>query len=314
MLTLSDLPSLLRIPSFVTVHGIGQGGGELVARKLALIFGIGDARLLAYSSGISAVLKKIYHQRVNGHVLCTAGPRDIAVLLMSALMLRRADVYLQVPYSRSVTWRDPLHLTVVVLYIILIIVLARRIFVNSAETGRGILFRQRTTVLPITRHELDAARASEYMGRVLPPHLPRTFNVVCRLNRERGRGSRDLEGLRRFVREVADWNQCGGFPTVIDHYGECDPIIKAILLEKAQNSIRFHGHVSEWICRNSGPLVLFSRYEGFGLAAFEAASAGRQVYVNEAFPRELLSAAPRIRRFHSAINNRSILRQLNVCE
>ncbi len=314
MLTLSDLPSLLRAPTFVTVHGIGQGGGELVARKLARLFGIGDARLLAYRSGTSAVLKMVYHQRVHGHVLCTAGPRDIWVLLISALMLRRADVYLQVPYHRSVTWRDPIHLTAVILYIILVVVLARKIFVNSTGTGRSILFRRRTTVLPVARHELDAARVSECMGKVFPRHMPRTFNVVCRLNRERGRGSRDLEGLRRFVREVADWNQCGGFPTVIEHYGECEPTIKAMLLEQAQDAIRFYGHVSDWICRNSGPLVLFSRYEGFGLAAFEAASAGRQVYVNEAFPHELLASVPRIRRFYSAMSNPSILSQLDVCE
>lgn len=313
MLTLSDLPSLLRTPSFVTVHGIGQGGGELVARKLAGIFGIGDARLLAYSSGTPAVLKGVYHQRAHGHVLCTAGPRDIAVLLMSALMFRRADVYLQVPYHRSVTWRDPVHLVMILLYIILVMTLARRIFVNSTGTGRSILLRQRTIVLPVARHELDAVRISACMDMISPPHMPRTFNVVCRLNRERGRGSRDLEGLRRFVREVADWNQCGGFPTVIDHYGECELTIKAMLLEGARGAIRFHGHVSDWLLRNSGPLVLISRYEGFGLAAFEAASAGRQVYVNEAFPHELLAAVPRIRRFCSEISNRSILSQLDVC-
>lgn len=314
MLTLSELPSLLCAPSFVTVHGIGQGGGELVALKLARIFGIGDARLLAYSSGTSTVLKRVYNQSNHGHVLCTAGPRDIAILLMSALMLRRADVYLQVPYHRSVTWRDPVHLTVVIFYAILVTLLARRIFVNSTGTGRTILLRRRTTVLPVARHELDAARASECKDEVLLPHMPRTFNVVCRLNRERGRGSRDLEGLRRFVREVADWNQCGGVPTVVEHYGECEPAIKAILLKQARGAIRFHGHVSDWICRNSGPLVLFSRYEGFGLAAFEAASAGRQVYVNEAFPHELLAAVPRIRRFRSAISKGSILSQLDVCE
>lgn len=314
MLTLSDLPSLLRAPSIVTVHGIGRGGGELVARKLVRIFGISDARLLAYSSGTPAVLKGVYHQRVHGHVLCTAGPRDIAVLLMSALMLRRADVYLQVPYHRSVTWRDPVHLTVVFVYIMLVMTLARRIFVNSSGTGRSILLRRRIIVLPVARHELDAVRAAACMDMVMPPHMPRTFNVVCRLNRERGRGSRDLEGLRRFVREVADWNQCGGFPTVIDHFGECESAIKAMLLEEARGAIRFHGHVSDWICRNNGPLVLFSRYEGFGLAAFEAASAGRQVYVNEAFPHELLAAVPRICRFHSSINNLRILSQIDVCE
>jgi hypothetical protein len=312
MLTLSDLPTLLRTPSFVTVHGIGQGGGELVARKLASIFGIGDDRLTAYGSGLSTVVKKVLHRRVHGHVLCTAGPRDAPVLLMSALMLRRADVYLQVPYHRSLTWQDPVHLIAVGTYLILLMVLARKIFVNSTATGQSILLRRRMIVLPVARHELDAARDLNSMDKVLPTDMPRTFNVVCRLNRERGRGSRDLEGLSRFVREVADWNQRGGLPTIVEHYGECEPTIKTMLLEQAPDAIRFHGHVSDWICRNSGPLVLFSRYEGFGLAAFEAAGAGRPVFVNEAFPPELLAAVPRIRRFRSATGTASILSQLDV--
>lgn len=312
MLALNDFPALLQIPSCVTVHGIGKGGGELVARKLSHVFKMSDSQLLAFSSGWESVLKGVFHNRKYGHVLCTAGPRDIAVLLTSALMFRRADVYLQVPYHRSITWRDPVHLIVVLLYIALVTLLARGIFVNSADTGRCILFRQTVTILPVYRKELDAAQSLKPIIKILNSQAPRIFNVVCRLNIERGRGSRDIEGLRRFVCEVANWNLSGGFPTVINHYGECEPEIEAMLVKHASGAIRFQGYVADWIHRSKGPLVLFSLYEGFGLAAFEAALAGRQVYVNEAFPPELLVAAPNIHRFFSSVQCGNILSQFDA--
>jgi glycosyltransferase involved in cell wall biosynthesis len=312
MICLNDLPGAIDTPSGFTVHGLGLGGGESVARKMLKVFDQRVDWLIFHRCGFGSVLKNVALRRVRsrGRLLCAAGPRDIFAILLCALMFRRADVFLQVPYHRALSWRDPLHFAAVIVYLALVTVLSRRVFVNSAGTGGAILFRRRVTVLPLLRQELIAARDLAVGAEGEGSFGIRVFNVVCRLNEERGRGSRDLDALIRFALELARRNRSNEIQFSIEHYGECSDTIRAILLRRAPGVFRFHGHIPDWVRRSRGPIVLFSRYEGFGLAAFEGAMAGRKVFVNEAFPPELIVAAPSILQFDSRAHGDCIFRQL----
>ena len=94
--------------------------------------------------------------------------------------------------------------------------------------------------------------------------------------------------------ECAAVNECLGRRFRVDHFGEVHPAI-ADELRQSRLPIQFHGYAPDWISRASDICFFFSNYEGFGLAAFEAAKAGHRVFVNGGFPIELLEACPGIR-------------------
>ena len=304
---LDDLVSCTSDVKVLTQHGIGKGGGELVAESLALAWGIPHSSRITHKSGIWDVLLNVIRSSSRGRVMCTAGPRDIPVITLLSFMGQRPYVYLQVPFIKSITWKDPLHLITVLIYLFLLLFLAKRIFVNSTETAKSIIFRNVTIILPIWRADFlkIAKRHNKQRKR-----WQSDWNIVCRLTRERGRGSRDLCGIKRLAIEIAEWNRSSNRKVVFHHFGDCSLDIMTDLSVKSEGGIVFHGFTPNWLSLSNGPIVLLSLYEGFGLAAFEAAVDGRDVYVNEAFPFDLIDICKTIHQVRSSDLDWSILKQL----
>jgi Glycosyl transferases group 1 len=171
--------------------------------------------------------------------------------------------------------------------------------------------RQPCVVLPVLRQALSTcghARAA----KPVPQGLPLTLYWVCRLHAERGRGARDTAAMERLAREVVERNRAQPGSVRIVHFGDADAPLQQALQHHAEGAIDFRGHVTDWSSQVQGVVVFLSRYEGFGLAAFEAVHAGMAVCVNEAFPPELLAAAPGIRRIRSGEPAIALLEQLHA--
>jgi hypothetical protein len=229
-------------------------------------------------------------------VLLAAGPRDLPLLLICAWRRRPFVVYLQVPYTQAITWRDPLHATGVLAFLGLVHLLARRVLANSGNSARALSRRKVELVWPLTASELRADVVKRLPEPAFASDALLTIDVVCRLAIERGIGSRDVDALARLLRECRERHAAGGSAVRVRHFGECSPRIQAELQRIGGPIVSFEGYHDDWVAAGRGPVVLLSRYEGFGLAAFEASRAGRLVYVNEAFPDELILLCPSITR------------------
>lgn len=300
--TLTDLPRLAPRLGLLSVHGFGRGGGEVVAGKIIQAYAAkGQApAVMSAAAGLRAGLKAVARVEAGLEVLLTAGPRDLPYLLACRSRRRQCLVYLQVPYAQALTWRDPLHAMVVLVYLLAVTLLAIRVFANSRASAAGIPWRRVDVLWPVTRAELQHAAA-----RTCPTPPPLAdptgvvIHVVCRLARERGRGARDMDALVRLLRECREGQVQGAAFVRVEHFGDCTADIRALLQHEGGSALTFHGFRKDWLSSGHGPVVLLSRYEGFGLAAFEAASAGRTVFVNEAFPDDLLQACTTIRRIRT---------------
>ena len=296
---------LIERPSAITVHGLGLGGGEVVAEKLMTLYS--GCLLIGHQAGQLAMLRNVILTRSKGRLLCTAGPRDLPVLILCLLLRKRANVYLQVPYRQSLTIQDFPHFTGTLLFLLAASFLTKNILVNSGNTANSVLLRSSTLVLPIMRHQIPLPEASFNNERDYFNQECLRLNIVCRLISERGRGSRDERAIGRLAREVNDYRLHTGIPASIHHFGECDVPMRQAIESIAPNCISFHGFQRDWLLLSSGPLVFLSKYEGFGLAALEGAKAGRMVFVNEAFPDELLALSLKLVRIRSCEN---ILQQI----
>lgn len=314
MSTLSDLPRRLPRPGLLSVHGAGRGGGEVVADKIRAVYaGQGwPVPVLASTGALRARWTAIAAMPPGQPALLTAGPRDLPLLLACAWLRRPCAVYLQVPYWRALTWRDPLHAAGVLAYLAAVALVARPVLVNAAATAVGLWGRRADVVWPITDAERDApgdAHPVTADGDGMPE--PATIDVVCRLAVERGRGARDLEALERLLAECRERRDGRRTGPSVRHFGDCAPLLRRRLERAGGEAVSFLGHRTDWVRAGRGPVVLVSRYEGFGLAAFEAARAGRQVYVSEAFPDDLMRLCPTIRRLRTATGE-ALLPQLGV--
>lgn len=334
MQTLDDLPRLVPRPCLLSLHGLGRGGGERVACKIKAVFAAqGWDLTVASSAAVGSELLRASARAGRGEIaLLTAGPRDLPLIAVCAWFRRPFAVYLQVPYWRALTWRDPLHAMAVLAYLFAVVLLARLVLANSRATAAGLPWRRVAVVWPVTRAELATnawppqpaqglgqrvqagGQASEaVVGRIADSGRESVIDVVCRLAQERGRGSRDVAALARLLSECRSRLNCGGVPVRVRHFGACAPGIRLQLLAAGGNAVAFQGYRDDWLEAGPGPVVLMSRYEGFGLAAFEAARAGRPVFVNEAFPDDLFEACPSIRRIRT-FGCHAILPQLEAMQ
>lgn len=308
MLTLSDLPHRLPDLQLVIVHGGGRGGGEFVAEKaLAEFAAAGQTIALVAASDRAGMVRAIRGQSGNPgiRVLFTAGMRD----LPGALAAKKAGVsyatYLQVPYFRAMSPRDPVHAAAVIAMTAFHRMYAAHNFVNSQASWPGWFDAE--TLAPITAGELNA----DAPPPPLSPSGDLTIATACRLFTERGKGSKDTDSLLRLIDEIRRYNCSGAAKRQIRvvHYGDVDGA-HAAMFSRHADVIQLRGYSRTWLHDDAiNAFFFFSRYEGFGLAPLEATRAKRPVFVNEGFPNELRLCCP-VRRIVTWDPGRSILEQI----
>ncbi|WP_269622130.1 hypothetical protein [Prochlorococcus marinus] len=307
---LSDLPSLISKPSSIIYHGLGAiGGGEIVAEKIIDLFKISQSNIYTHRLNILILLRHIF-KKTNGRPFCLSGPRDIPIIIFAFLCIRRADVYLQVPYHLSITRNRPIHLFSVLIYLLLVNFCSKTVLVNSSNTGKYVLFKKTIVVLPILNSDLY----NRSLAVTINPKSSskKVITLSCRLELEQGSPSKDIPSILRLSNEVSKYNLDNNIQCEIIHFGFCHESIKQILLDASLGSIKFFDYDPLWLNHISNTVVFLSLYEGFGLAPFEASCRGANVFVNEAFPKELLELAPNIHRIVSKDSKISILSQLKL--
>jgi hypothetical protein len=309
MLLLDDFPELIGGISSIYFHGKGRGGGEKVAVSLNNIFrasGYDNALISLQDRSIIRNFKECFSHRKKA-ALFTSGIRDIGSIAACILTGRPFFVYLQVPLRAAVTFRDWRHALSVYIFLSVIRFSAREVIANSSVTARSV-GRGVSVILPVTRASVGIRRPHRLarQGHLRPRHV----YMVCRLFTERGVGSRDITALIRLAEEMERANRDLDVDQhwKLIHIGD---IASRILwdLKRRCLPIEFYGYIKNWVEIIDGPLVFLSNYEGFGLAAFEAHQQGCDVYVNDAFPEELLDCCPHIERIISS-TGASILEQV----
>jgi len=300
----------MEIPSCITVHGLGKGGGEVVAKKIRTIFDLEQDQMIGYSIGTASLIRRVFKKGNHRRVFCTAGPRDIFVIILCAMTFQPAYVYLQVPYHKTISLKDPIHLILVVFFLLVLQVFARGVYVNSKNSRTPFSFRQQRVVLPVTKEELTDLKEKRNTSVETGALNSNSIYLIGRFNKERGVGSRDLKGVTTLAQEVAQYNRKALIKISIVHYGDSDPDIRSKLIKESNDAFSSKGFLEDWLTQVKGDVLFLSNYEGFGLAAFEAAKSGLSVYVNEAFPEELLSCTTGIRRVYSLNTEASILTQM----
>lgn len=310
--TLDDLPELLPELRLLSVHGTGRGGGEYVATQIDRAFRArGRSLTILPSHSITySGLRRCSTSTRQPVLLLTAGPRDLPVAIKALFAGVPHAVYYQVPYRAAITWRDPVHAAGVFLFLTFNALFASVSLCNSANS-RPPGTRGPTVVLPFRRDQLNT--------HAVPPefklHVKRggdagvVMTTACRLFPERGRGSRDLISLRRLLLECREISLRGGPACRVEHFGDVHETVSANLM-RDRLPIIFRGYAADWTRRAGDLCFFFSLYEGFGLAALEASLAGLAVYVNEAFPPELLEIAPSIHRLNTRDLSRPLLGQM----
>lgn len=310
--TLDDLPDILPELRLLSVHGLGRGGGEHVASEIADVYASCNKQLIVMNSGAISWhdLAHLDEKAGSPVLLLTGGPRDLPVAALAVLARVPYAVYYQVPYVSATTWRDPAHALSVHALLTFNALFAQMIICNSSHSRPGGALSTQV-VLPVRRGSIGTNASDSSRRRLASCDSPReiVLTTACRLFQERGRGSRDLLCLRRLLSECRLATERTGIHHRVEHFGE---VHEKIATEFRQNGlpITFNGFTSDWISKGGDLCFFFSNYEGFGLAAFEAARAGLQVIVNEAFPMELMEAAPTIKRINTRDASRSLLEQM----
>ncbi len=288
---------------YIVYHGLGaKGGGEIVAQKLKNILGIPKNLFLSHKIREIDLLKIILNLSKARKGLFISGPRDILSIIINFFSRKKTEVYLLVPYYKTLSINDPVHIIIIILYYIIINLFAENIYVTSNNTAKWI-FRGYKVILPIENSEIRNPS-------LMKNSILKRVNLSCRLEKERGRGSRDLNSIYKLCEEIGLYNLENERSIKIVHYGECDIDIKRCLEVKSRNAIEFKGFDPKWKESLDGSLIFLSNFEGFGLSAFEASQEGFPVYVNEAFPEELLCVCKNIQRIYSRSNHVGILEQI----
>ena len=227
---LDDLVKLLPDLRVMSVHGLGRGGGEKVAQEIVHLYSeVGKTVKIVPSD-------KLEISRVNEHgidrkrvkLLLTSGLRDIPAAISAFALGVPYAVYLQVPYLKAASWRDPVHAIATLFMLLLHRFVARAVFCNSTNTDSNLLGRSRI-VLPIRRPVSNKRPASSH--RTKKRNLPKSlvFVTACRLFHERGSGARDLDSLARFSKECHTYSLLHGVNIQVIHYGDVAPEIKVKL-------------------------------------------------------------------------------------
>lgn len=303
----------------MTVHGEGRGGGEKVACSIVRSYELKGTEIsIVQASLAKRELGQLKRNSISGswqrgganiQLLLTSGPRDISLMVYAILNRIPFAVYVQVPYSNAITFRDPIHALAVKFYIWLCRRFAQAILANSQPTAEAISPRA-SVVLPIMA--APSGKVPRVVEGVDYSELP-SSNVylvtACRYFPERGRGSRDLKALKKLLVECRENNDRCGRKVFVRHYGDVHAEIRKQLKEY-DDVLSYMGFDPRWREVEAGPFFFFSVYEGFGLAALEAAETGKSVVVNGAFPSDLTLVAPLIRRVDTSTASISILDQV----
>jgi hypothetical protein len=290
---LDDLPLFLNSISSLSVHGKGKGGGEVVIEKILVLYSDLKKNVnISRISGEDGFLKRflfIFNTNKRETILLTAGVRDIDLIFFCFLLNKKAFIYNQVPYLKAASKKkDIVHYLLVRLYVFLLKLKIITIFTNSKSciTIKG---KDIKVILPILKKEqvISPAQHLSFNTSLI------NFGTAFRLNTERGRGSKDIEGLVLFCKQMDQVLKKKGINFKVTHFGQYEENLKLQIQNEFQN-IEFKGYTSDWIENSEIDAYFFiSRYEGFGLAALEA-SLKKPVYVNEAFPEELFSSSTNI--------------------
>jgi hypothetical protein len=307
---LDDAPEIFPNITQMSVHGVGRGGGEKVAGTLQHLFAARGRPVRLVRVGSRESLRTTFaslraETNRETHLFLTAGPRDTPLIVFALRRGLKFSVYLQVPYAMAWTWRDPIHAASIFVYLTLVNIFAVHRFVNSDRSAVGVR-RGAIVMWPIARAWIKPEAVP------VPPAAPHgdiVLTLACRLFPERGRGARDLHALERLLEEICAWNREQQRKITIVHFGDVHPTIWD-RLTKYGPAICFRGFSEDWVSETEGPAIFLSKYEGFGLAPFEAAQAGRRVFVNEAFPDDLLKLCTSVTRLDTRCGARSILQQI----
>ena len=308
---LKDLKQIIECPSYISYHGgsryKARGGGEKVLQNIIDIYNLNNKNISNVNSGINKriilLVKCLFKNK--GRPLLMAGPRDIPLILISFFLGKRANIYIQVPYLKSISIKDPLHAIVSILYIFMCTLFAEKILKNSSATINLNLFRETIIILPINC-------ISQYQNIKVNNNKEDffQFNFVCRLFPERGIGSRDFKNMLRLAREIATFNKSSQKKLFLNHWGDAEKTLIYELKKHTNNYFNNYGFENEWYLKARGKMIFISNYEGFGLAPLESASYGFETYVNEVFPIELFNCNKSIKRIITKKNDISILNQI----
>ena len=281
--------------SAISMHGIGQGGGETVCDHIISIYKPSKLKNIIHSSNILTNMRLLLAlRRSHASILFTAGPRDLPYIIVCLFTSLRIYIYLQVPYKASCSLqKDILHWFFINVYLFVLQLFRLRIFCNSSSTASQ-LYINSTIIVPIRKNLLQL-NPPENQSTTLPGNNI-VINFVCRMNIERGIGSKDLLSMKNLIRQanyLSEHNNSYNF--LFNHYGEASPLLlKEFYSISGPASFVSHGYIKNWQAIGQGVFVFFSNYEGFGLAPFEAYNAGYKVIVNRAFPQELKLLCPNI--------------------
>lgn len=287
---LDNLPELLPSPGLISCHGRGKGGGEVVLEKILKLYKQNNItpKTITSKDSFASRVWPILRLKNNDSILLTSGLRDLDVIALCILLRKKFAVYVQVPYLKSCDFKgDLVHYLLVRTYLILIRIFSKYIFVNSAET-LGIKSTKAIVLLPVTYSEI--VKEKIFLRKLDKSCV--VFGTASRLFAERGIGSKDPDGLIDICLRTDKILGKKGIEFKIVHFGEVDIQI-ANSIRSRFNKIEFCGYNKHWTDADVDLFIFNSRYEGFGLAPLEA-SAKKPVFVNEAFPEELLACSPNI--------------------
>lgn len=316
---LTDLPELLPNLVLLTVHGEGRGGGEKVAGQIKTAFAAQGRNLEVVPArqakkAIIKLKKNVLTERrdieeSDSILLFSSGPRDLPLMLHAIRHGIPFAVYMQVPYKKAITWRDPIHALATLAYI-KVSSLASSMRIANSKTTADSFGRTAEIILPVASFSYETPSFAPHpIQKSTSDDKQVTLVTACRYYPERGRGSRDLDAVERLLTECRAHNSRSNIKVSVRHYGDVHPEIRA-RFKNFEDVLSFRGFNPSWIHDEKGPFFFFSVYEGFGLAAYEAAQAGKTVFVNGAFPSDLVEVNSSIKRIDTRTRDQSLLRQL----
>lgn len=299
--TLDQIPNLLPMLKVITVHGKGKGGGEVVASKIVEIYSKKNKKIHPIIAGqIKNLIQLIKHSNDNLSsipILLTAGLRDLPLAIFLIFKRIEYSVYVQVPYHKAKTIKDPSHFILAILFENIVIKYSKFVISTSVQCLPDRC-PPNAVVLPVTQKNLQMTAINNFVKEIFPFRKSFVFVTACRFNKERGIGSRNLNAWIRFLETCAEENSLRKNSYKVIHFGECDPDIKNIFVSNGF-PITFAGYDSDWLHQDCDAYLFFSNYEGFGLAAFEASSTHIPVIVSSSFPNELVDLRKNIFRLQN---------------
>jgi len=284
---LSDFLPSLQLLSF---HGKGRGGGEVLVDRIIKIYSKSNKnknlKIISCNENLLLRISEILKNRDGS--LFTAGLRDLDIISLSIVLRKKFNIYNQVPYHKAIKFKkDPVHYLLVKFYFFIIKYFANQIFINSLEcipfTTQRVI-----TLLPIMEQKklINKIEFNKYTKKTL------TLGTVFRLTEERGIGSKDYAKMIDFLLKM---NKCTSNKNIefkVIHCGDFNEKLQKKITNKF-NKIEFLGFKKNWCSINVDAYFFISKYEGFGLAPYEA-SFKNLVFVNDAFPKELFESSPNI--------------------